>query len=267
MSDPDNKSTQKLTAYERWELPHLENKEAGLKTGPALLLKKEQEVETEEVDQDSLVYEPLTASQLEEIRSAAYDEGFVQGESEGHEKGHQDGYSKGEVDGFEKGHEEGFKVGQQEGLEEAQQQAEEKLAKIEALLSEVVAEIVSPLEASRSAAESLLYQTMARMVENVCLTQLEETAQTALKEQLSKTFAAIGEYEGRVRLSLHPNDVEILETLNIKERLALQVEEDATMLEGGFVIDSKAFHVDGRVEQRLDEVCNELRQLSTAKQD
>lgn len=267
MSDQDNKSEHKLTAYERWELPHLENKAAGQKTGPALVLKKEADEPAEEVDQDSLVYEPLTASQLEEIRSAAYDEGFVQGESEGHAKGHQDGYSKGEVDGFEKGHEEGFKLGQQEGLAEAQQTAQVQLARLESLLSEVVAEIQAPLEASRDAVENLLYQTMVRMVENVCLSQLQETAQQTLQTQLTKTFAAIGEYEGRVRLRLHPEDVAILEGLEVKDRLSLQIEEDDSLIAGGFVIDSKAFHVDGRVEQRLDEVCNELRQLTINKQD
>ena len=59
-----DKDERKLTAYERWELPHLEDNKPKDHSGPAILVQKETVVTTEEVDQDTLVYEPLTASQL-----------------------------------------------------------------------------------------------------------------------------------------------------------------------------------------------------------
>lgn len=267
MSDQNNeKSERKLTAYERWELPHLENNNKVVNSGPAILVKKNAVEITEEVDEDSLVYEPLTASQLEEIRSAAYDEGFIQGEEEGHSKGHADGFSKGEKEGFEKGHGEGHQVGTKEGQEIARTEAQTQLEAIEALLANVVKEMAQPLEESRAAAESLLYQSMTRMIENVCLSQMRESGHKVLKEQLTRVFEEIGEYEGRIRLHLHSGDILVLESLGVKDRLTLQIEVDDTLISGGFVIDSKSFHIDGRVEQRLDAVCNELRHLSLSEQ-
>lgn len=268
MSDHNQgKDERKLTAYERWELPHLDNQQSDHSSGPALLIQKEAFVAAEEVDQDSLVYEPLTASQLEEIRSAAYDEGFIQGEEEGHIKGHSDGFAKGEVNGFEKGHQEGLAAGAEEGLAQAKEEAQLKLASLEALLADVVKEITLPLEDSRSAVESILYESMTRMIENVCLAKMAEESHQLLKEQLSKIFSEIGEFQGRIRLHLHPDDLSVLNELGVTDRLSIQLEADTTLISGGFIIDSKAFHIDGRVEQRLDAVFDELRQLSVSGQD
>lgn len=269
MSDKDNEKHEdrKLTAYERWELPHLENPSPKESTGPAILVQKNTVVVTEEVDQDSLVYEPLTASQLEEIRSAAYDEGFIQGEEEGHKKGYEGGFSKGEVDGFEKGHAEGVAAGIEEGRQQAREAAKIQLEQIESILSNVVSEISHPLETSRQAAENLIYQAMIRMVENVCLHTMQQEGQAILKEQLNRVFDEIGEFEGRIRMRLNPEDVSVLAELGVQERLALKVEEDPSMVSGGFVLDSKSFHIDGRVEQRLASVYEELRHLTTHDQD
>lgn len=268
MSDQEqDKDERKLTAYERWELPHLEGSKPKENSGPAILVQKETVVTTEEVDQDTLVYEPLTAAQLEEIRSAAYDEGFIQGEEEGHKKGHSDGFAKGEVDGFEKGHEEGSLQGVEEGKVQARADAKAQLEALESLLINVVQEMTQPLESSRLAAENILYQTMVRIIENVCLSKMEQDGHQVLKEQLSRVLDELGEYAGRVKLRLHPDDVSIIDELGVKERLTLQLETDDTLISGGFVIDSKSFHIDGRVEQRLDAVCTELRHLSLSDQD
>tara|TARA_R110001606_G_scaffold206208_1_gene353877 strand:+ start:1887 stop:2693 length:807 start_codon:yes stop_codon:yes gene_type:complete len=268
MSDPkQEKGERKLTAYERWELPHLENNSPKTDSGPAILIQKNAVVTSEEVDEDSLIYEPLTASQLEEIRSAAYDEGFIQGEEEGHKKGHSDGFAKGEVDGFEKGHEEGRSIGVEEGLVQARLEAQAQLEMLETLLENVVKEMTLPLEESRTAVENILYQSMTRIIENVCLSKMTEDGHKVLKEQLSRVFDEIGEYEGRIRLRLHPADVIILDELGVKDRLTIQLETDETLINGGFVIDSKSFHIDGRVEQRLEAVFNEISHLSLPEQD
>ncbi|BFM49320.1 FliH/SctL family protein [Marinomonas sp. THO17] len=266
MSDKDNEKPEdrKLTAYERWELPHLENPNPIESSGPAILVQRHTVVTSEEVDQDALVYEPLTASQLEEIRSAAYDEGFIQGEEEGHKKGYEGGFSKGEVDGFEKGQAEGIAAGIEEGREQARELAKAQLEQVEALLADVVAEISQPLESSRHAAEQLIYQAMIRMVENVCLHKMQQDGQVILTEQLTRVFDEIGEFEGRIRIRLNPDDISVLEALGIQERLALKIEEDPSMVSGGFVLDSKSFHIDGRVEQRLAAVYEELRHLTSS---
>ena len=260
-------SERKLTAYERWELPHLESNQEKKTFSPGILVQKEEETVTmEEVDHDSLVYEPLTASQLEEIRSAAYEEGFIQGESEGHAKGYEDGRAQGEVDGFESGFEKGVEKGTEEGRSEAIALAKTQLEALENVLANVVQEIVHPLEESRAGVEDLLYKTMVRMVENICLSQMKEEGKRVLKDQLARIFDEMGEFEGRIRLKLHPDTVDVLASLDVDGRLALQVEPDDSLIEGGFVLDCKSFHVDGRVEQRLEAVCNELRYLSGSEE-
>ena len=251
----------KLTAYERWELPHLHNDNPRVDSGPAILIQKDTVVTIEEVDEEELVYEPLTASQLEEIRAAAYDEGFIQGEEEGHQKGHADGFSKGEVDGFEKGHEEGHKIGFQEAHEEVKAEAKTQFEDIEGLLTKIVKEIEQPLAESQDAAENILYQSMVRIVENVCLSKMAQDGHDVLKAQLNRVFEEIGEYEGRIRLNLHPDDLSVIENLGVKERLHLQIESDESLTSGDFILDSKSFHIDGRVEQRLKAVFDELHHI------
>ena len=171
------------------------------------------------------------------------------------------------MDGFEKGHEEGRLLGVEEGKAQAQADAKIQLEALEALLSSVVQEITQPLEDSRAAAENILYQSMTRIIENVCLSKMTQDGHQVLKEQLSRVFDEIGEYEGRIKLRLHPGDVSVLDELGVKERLTLQIENDDTLISGGFVIDSKSFHIDGRVEQRLEAVCSELSHLSLPDQD
>ena len=256
----------KLTAYERWELPHLHNDNPRVDSGPAILIQKDAVVTIEEIDEDELVYEPLTASQLEEIRSAAYDEGFIQGEEEGHKKGHEDGFAKGEAEGIEKGHAEGYKTGTQEAHEEVKAEAKIQFETLETLLSNVVKEIAQPLAESRDAAENILYQTMVRMIENICLSKMNEDGQDVLKKQLERVFEEIGEFEGRIRLNIHPDDFAVVENLGVKERLDLQIEPNDTLTSGDFVLDSKSFHIDGRIEQRLKTVFDELHNLTLPDQ-
>ena len=266
MSEHDeNKPERKLTAYERWELPNLESHQVKKDSGPAILIQKDTSITTEEVDQDSLVYEPLTASQLEEIRAAAYDEGFIHGEEEGYQKGHAEGFAKGEAEGAEKGHAEGLVRGKEEGELAARELAQSQLEHVEKILHDVVQEITHPLEESRAAAEDILYKSMVRIIENVCLSQMKVECHDVLKVQLARVFEEIGDYEGRIKLRLHPNDIEVLDVLGVQDRLSLKIDSDDSLMEGGFLLDSKSFHVDGRIEQRLEAVCKELRHLSTSK--
>ena len=104
-SDQDTKRIPKeqLTAWERWELPLLDER------GNQVI--QEQEVK------------PLTAADLEEIRQAAREDGF----QEGREAGYQEGFEKGRADG----HQQGLQAGEAEGRELGQQQAEEGLQQLQ----------------------------------------------------------------------------------------------------------------------------------------
>ncbi len=52
MSEDTSNNDSKQTAYERWELPHLENPTPTLDTAPSLLLRKDAIIIIEEIDEE-----------------------------------------------------------------------------------------------------------------------------------------------------------------------------------------------------------------------
>ena len=52
--------------------------------------------------------------------------------------------------------------------------------------------------------------------------------------------------------------IEPLEALAAEQRLTIKVKTDPSLIEGGFVLESNSFYVDGTVESRLKDVLNSL---------
>lgn len=252
-------SEKKLTAYERWELPHLEAGENTKKASQALAIKEDDAVEiTEEIDEDSLVYEPLTAQQLEEIRSAAFEEGFAQGQEEGLKSGYEEGLAKGQEEGHKQGLEQGLAEGVEQAVKEGVALAESRLAPLEALLNDALKEFEQPLESTKEQIEQLLQFATKRIVEHVVKRELHEESETLLKSELEKVFSILGDKEGRAVLKVHPANAEAAEALAVDQRLTLKIKADPSLLEGGFILDSHAFYVDGTIESRLNDVLKSL---------
>jgi len=265
MSDDVNKEKKKLTAYERWELPYLQddNKEEKVEASGLLIKTEDATVTYEEVDKDLLVYEPLTASQLEEIRSAAYEEGFSQGLEEGREKGKEEGHSE----GYDVGHSEGIDVGTKEGFEvghnEAREQAHVQFEQVESQLKAIVEELMSPLKETRISAELVLYASIKRFVESITQIEINEHSSHILKSQLGAMFDSIEEYGGKIKLTLNPDDMELLKDYQVFDSLNLNLESDENLLLGGFILESKNFFVDGTIENRVKKIFDELELLTT----
>lgn len=255
MSDNEKK----LTAYERWELPHLESAANPKQSSQALAIKPDDAVEvSEEIDEDSLVYEPLTAQQLEEIRSAAYEEGYAQGHEEGIKAGHEEGSLKGHEEGFQQGLEQGIAEGTEKALQEGIALAESRLGSVEQLLSSVLNEFEHPLESSRDQLEHLLQSATKRIVEHVIKRELGESSDALLTSELEKVLNTLGEQEGRAVLRVHPDNLEAAQALASDQRLTLKIKPDSSLIEGGFILDSHAFYVDGTIESRLSDVLKSL---------
>lgn len=255
MSDNEKK----LTAYERWELPQLEAAANAKQSSQALALKTDDAVEvSEEIDEGSLVYEPLTAQQLEEIRLAAYEEGYAQGHEEGLKAGHEEGSLKGHEEGFQQGLEQGMAEGTEKALQEGIALAESRLGSIEQLLASVLNEFEHPLESSRDQLEHLLQSATKRIVEHVIKRELSESSDALLTSELEKVLNTLGEQEGRAVLKVHPDSVEAAQALALDQRLTLKIKPDSSLIEGGFILDSHAFYVDGTIESRLSDVLKSL---------
>lgn len=196
MSESAKGNERKLTAYERWELPHLEDAAPRKDSGPSILIRNTEEVvEIEEIDEDSLVYEPLTASQLEEIRLAAYDEGYVEGLEEGHQKGFEKGEAQGQEEGYAAGSEKGFQEGYEKGFNQSVEEANAKLEQVESLLAHLSQELQNPIKVCKDQVESLLYQTVANMVQSITQAQLSEVAGDLLRSQIQFLSRELEELE------------------------------------------------------------------------
>lgn len=261
MSESAKGNERKLTAYERWELPHLEDVKPKEDTGSSLLIRKAEAVVIEEIDEDSLVYEPLTASQLEEIRLAAYDEGYV----EGLEEGHQTGFEKGEGEGREEGHaagsEQGYQEGYEKGFAQAVEEANAKLSDVEALLNHLTQELQSPMKSCKDQVETILYQTVASMVQSITQSQLTQVSEDLLTSQIAFLSRELEELEQPLRIRLHSESAELLQTFSVFERVNIKVEKDDELLPGGFVLDSKGAFVDATIEHKIELILADLAKL------
>ena len=261
MSESAKGNERKLTAYERWELPHLEDPAPIADSGPSLLIRNNDVVEIEEIDEESLVYEPLTASQLEEIRLAAYDEGYV----EGLEEGHQTGFEKGEAKGHEQGHaaglEQGYEEGYEKGFAQSVDDANAKLAEVESLLTQLAQELQSPMKACKDQVESILYQTVASMVQSITQAQLTQVSENLLSSQIEFLSRELEELEQPLRIRLHPDSAELIQTFSVFERVDIKVEKDDSLLPGGFVLDSKGAFIDASIEHKIELILADLAKL------
>ena len=87
-----------------------------------------------EVDEEAqLEIKPLTADDIEQIRQAAFEEGFGQGKEEGFSKGYEEGREQGNADGIAHGQAEGKKL----GLEQAAAEIEQKKLELATLLDQL----------------------------------------------------------------------------------------------------------------------------------
>ena len=103
-----------------WSLPNVEQEltEAQEHQTNAMGLKRTWKYEPPEAEQEEEIV-PLTAEDIEQIRQAAYEEGFNQGKEEGFTQGYEEGKTS--------GHEEGIKLGQEEGLTQGLSRGKAKL--------------------------------------------------------------------------------------------------------------------------------------------
>ncbi|TBR43177.1 flagellar assembly protein FliH [Marinomonas agarivorans] len=259
--DTSNNSENKLTAYERWELPHLKNPTPRKDSGPSILLRKDATIVHEEVDESALVYEPLTALQLEEISAAAYDEGYVQGLDEGYqaglEKGYEEGLAKGIAEGTEKGTVEGLEKGTEQGIQEAH----EKLLVVEEMLEKLRLELESPLLACKDQVEKIIYQTVSRLVENITYTQLNESAADTLSSQINYLFRQLEELEHPVRITVHPDMADLIATFTVFDRVGIKIEKDESIAVGGFLLDTKGAYLDASIEHRISTILADLQSI------
>lgn len=237
-----------LELLKRWPSPQLDpDKKAPLgKTNALNKTLPSQKVATVAVEeQGELDIKPLTADDIEQIRQAAYDEGFAQGKEEGFSKGYEEGREQGTADGLAHGQAEGKKL----GLEQASEEIEQKKRELAALLDQ----LQQPLLQVDQQVEQQLLQLCLAMAEAVIAVECKTNPQVILKT-LSDATSILPLQTEHILIKLHPDDLAVVEQHFSPEQLAerhWQLRSDPAVEQGGCLLETPLSSMDRSIKHRV----------------
>lgn len=197
---------------------------------------------------------PLTAEQIEEIRQAAYEEGFHQGKEEGFAKGYDEGKATGHEEGLKTGHEAGVAT----GLEEGQQTIESLSEQWKALIEQ----LHHPLSVVEKDIETQLLELVVQLTEAIVL-QEAKTNPDILTDAISTGMKALPSQESQTQILLHPDDIKLVESQFGEEYVKEQGWRllAAPQLEhGSCQIENSTSNIDLRVKSRIKQVLDSFLQ-------
>ncbi|MFA5627383.1 MAG: flagellar assembly protein FliH [Thiohalomonadaceae bacterium] len=198
-----------LTAYERWELPNVD--------GHA---KRKSKVKEEEIVASSV--KPLTAEQVEEIRSAAQREGF------------------------EKGHKEGLAAAANEIHTSTQN------------LQKIIQSFSQPLEDVDARVEQELLTLVIAVARQLIRRELK-TDPGQIVGVVREALQVLPAATRKTRVYLHPEDAVLLrESLAAGDEASWRIIEDVSLTRGGCRIQTEHSSIDATVEKRIAAIANHL---------
>ncbi|MDX3773747.1 flagellar assembly protein FliH [Chromatiaceae bacterium AAb-1] len=196
-------------------------------------------------NEDELTVKPLTAGDIEQMRQAAYDEGFAEGKEEGFSKGYSEGREQGHQDGLTQGQAEGRK----QGLTEGQQEQEQKLAQLAALLQQ----LQQPLAGLDKQVEQSLLDLALAMAQAVIGVEVKTNPQVIL-QTIQEATAVLPLQAEHILIKLHPADLAIVEQYYPADEIARrgwQLQGEPALEQGGCLVESQHSSVDRSLRQRL----------------
>ncbi|GIC78052.1 flagellar assembly protein FliH [Moritella sp. F3] len=238
---------------EDWYLPEFENTQAAALNTNALGMKhdwyegKQSHESVEEIEP-----QPMTAEELDEIRQAAYDDGFA----EGKEQGYQDGLASGTAEGLSQGETEGLAQGLAQGLAEGQHQILEKATAWEQLQTQMH----TPLAAVNSEVESELIRVATGLAEELIKTEVTFNHDILL-QTLKLALAALPVLEQKITITLHPDDLAVINEYYAAEECAKRgwvLISEPMMKQGDLVINNEVSSVELLMEQRIKQMMRQF---------
>ena len=226
-----------LTAYERWELPLLD--ENG---------RRRASVESEERS-----VKPMTAEELEAIHNQAVEEG----RREGYEAGKQEGMDQGAREGYRVGYDEGLaagrEAGEQKGLEEARERVDEQQQRLEQFLDA----LLNPIERQREATEAALLNLVMAVSRSVIHRELKLNS-AQIGDVLRRAVDSLPDPDEHIRIHVHPDDADsVRHAVEALEGRAT-VHTDDTLHPGGCRVENSHSLVDFTVEKRFQKVVQQM---------
>ncbi|RVT46954.1 flagellar assembly protein FliH [Rheinheimera sediminis] len=237
-----------LEILKRWPSPELSSDkkvQAGKTNALNKTLPAKSTVSVATPEDTELEIKPLTAEDIEQIRQAAFDEGFAHGKEEGFSKGYEEGREQGSTDGLTQGQAEGKKL----GLEQASEEIEQKKQELAALLDQ----LQQPLAQINQQVEQQLLQLCLAMAEAVIAVEVKTNPQVILKT-LSDATSVLPMQAEQVLIKLHPEDIAVIEQHYSAEQLTQQqwqLRPDPSIERGGCLLETPLSSMDRSIKHRL----------------
>jgi flagellar assembly protein FliH len=191
---------------------------------------------------------PLTAEEIEEIRQAAFDEGFNHGKEEGFAKGFDEGKAAGHQEGIVTGHEEGVSNGLAEGKETNEQQA--------AAMQSLIEQLHQPLANVEKNVEAQLLQLVVQLTQAVTKHEAK-TNPDILLSAVSEGIKALPAQESQTQILLNPQDIRIIEEqfgAGHIQKQGWRLLAAPQLPAGSCQIENSTSNIDLNIKSRLDEV-------------
>jgi flagellar assembly protein FliH len=240
---PDDETEQQL---QQWFTPDLTAEQAAKQPrSNALNMTSTTRKPAEVSEQDELSIKPLTAADMEQIRQAAYDEGFAEGKDEG--------FSAGYAEGREQGHQDGTVQGQAEGKKAGLADAEQELAEQRKQLTSLLEQLQQPLLAVNEQVKQQLLALCLAMAKAVINVEAKTNRQVIL-QAISDATSALPLQSKNVVIKLNPSDIAKVEQFYSAAEIAnhgWQLTPAVNVAEGGCLVQSTLSSVDRRIEQRV----------------
>ncbi|WP_448249284.1 flagellar assembly protein FliH [Thalassotalea agariperforans] len=237
-----------------WHIPDVQEEEVDDGSTNAFGLKNNWRFEPPEQEEEEPA--PLTAQDIDNIRQAAFDEGFSEGKEEGFAKGYEEGKSQ--------GHEQGVTDGKAEGLTQGLEQGEKQIEELSTHWQSLVDDLHKPIEKVQGNVEQQLLTLLVQLVEAVTLQEAKANPDILLAA-ISEGIKALPLQESKTQIYLNPIDIKMVEAQfgqsHIQEhgwRLLPAPHVDM----GSCQIENSTSNIDLTIKSRLKEVLDSFLQDS-----
>lgn len=240
-----------LTAYQRWELPSVDQPPSEPEPPPAVAppaVPAKTEPRERGPRGSKASSAPPTLDEIEAIQSEAHEEGFAAGYQEGRREGREQGYKKGQ----QEGHAEGYQRGYAEGLAAGRDEVLLRVQKLDQILSYMQ----KPLEALDITIEEELTKLATEIARQLVRRELRVSpgeVVAVVREAVS--LLPVG--SAGIQVRLHPDDARLIRevlSLGSDDEPVWRIVEDQTLSRGGCVINTELSRIDATVEKRLGTV-------------
>jgi flagellar assembly protein FliH len=191
---------------------------------------------------------PLTAEEIEEIRQAAFEEGFNQGKEQGFSQGYEEGKASGHQEGLASGQVEGHAAGLASGQAEITEQTQ--------ALKSLVEQMHHPLANIEKNVEAQLLQLVVQLTQAVTL-QEAKTNPDILIAAIGEGIKALPSQEANTQILLNPQDIKLVEQQFGAEHIQEQgwrLLAAPQLVPGSCQIENSTSNIDLSVKSRLNEV-------------